>query len=216
MANISSPLKVIRRWASWGCSVSAAVDRLLRNSNVPLPEPVRLSHREPARHGAACRPRDPIRRRQRLSTKSSPTNLLSKYPGCPPIPDVMSAIITYMVTFDRLPDVDRMGRPLMFYGQRIHDKCYRRAHFDAGEFVQSWDDDAARKGYCLYKMGCKGPTTYNACSSTRWNDGVSFPISQVTAARVVRKMVSGIAVRSTAAWSIFHKWVPIPPPTPSV
>ncbi|EFX2080387.1 twin-arginine translocation signal domain-containing protein [Shigella sonnei] len=63
-----------------------------------------------------------------------------KVPGCPPIPDVMSAIITYMVTFDRLPDVDRMGRPLMFYGQRIHDKCYRRAHFDAGEFVQSWDD----------------------------------------------------------------------------
>lgn len=139
-----------------------------------------------------------------------------KVPGCPPIPDVMSAIITYMVTFDRLPDVDRMGRPLMFYGQRIHDKCYRRAHFDAGEFVQSWDDDAARKGYCLYKMGCKGPTTYNACSSTRWNDGVSSRSSQVTAAWVVRKMVSGIAVRSTAAWSIFHKWVPIPPPTPSV
>lgn len=99
-----------------------------------------------------------------------------KVPRCPPIPDVMSAIITYMVTFDRLPELDRMGRPLMFYGQRIHDKCYRRAHFDAGEFVESWDDDAARKGYCLYKMGCKGPTTYNACSSTRWNDGVSFPI----------------------------------------
>lgn len=99
-----------------------------------------------------------------------------KVPGCPPIPDVMSAIITYIVTFDRLPELDRMGRPLMFYGQRIHDKCYRRAHFDAGEFVESWDDDAARKGYCLYKMGCKGPTTYNACSSTRWNGGVSFPI----------------------------------------
>lgn len=53
--------------------------RLLRNSNVPLPEPARLSPGEPARPGAACRPRDPIRRRQRLSTKSSPTNLLSKY-----------------------------------------------------------------------------------------------------------------------------------------
>jgi hydrogenase small subunit len=25
-------------------------------------------------------------------------------------------------------------------------------------------------------MGCKGPTTYNACSTTRWNNGVSFPI----------------------------------------
>ncbi len=64
----------------------------------------------------------------------------------------------------------------MFYGQRIHDKCYRRPHFDAGQFVESWDDEAARKGYCLYKMGCKGPTTYNACSSMRWNGGVSWPV----------------------------------------
>jgi hydrogenase small subunit len=64
----------------------------------------------------------------------------------------------------------------MFYSQRIHDKCYRRPHFDAGQFVEEWDDEAARKGYCLYKMGCKGPTTYNACSTVRWNGGVSFPI----------------------------------------
>jgi hydrogenase small subunit len=99
-----------------------------------------------------------------------------KVPGCPPIPEVMAAVITYMVTFDRIPELDRQGRPKMFYGQRIHDKCYRRAHFDAGQFVESWDDEGARKGYCLYKMGCKGPTTYNACSTVRWNDGVSFPI----------------------------------------
>ena len=58
----------------------------------------------------------------------------------------------------------------------IHDKCYRRPHFDAGQFVEEWDDEQAQKGYCLYKMGCKGPTTYNACSTTRWNGGVSFPI----------------------------------------
>jgi hydrogenase small subunit len=64
----------------------------------------------------------------------------------------------------------------MFYGQRIHDKCYRRPHFDAGEFVEAWDDEGAREGYCLYKMGCRGSTTYNACSTTRWNGGVSFPI----------------------------------------
>jgi hydrogenase small subunit len=25
-------------------------------------------------------------------------------------------------------------------------------------------------------MGCKGPTTYNACSTVGWNEGVSFPI----------------------------------------
>jgi hydrogenase small subunit len=99
-----------------------------------------------------------------------------KVPGCPPIAEVMTGVVTYMLTFDRIPELDRQGRPKMFYGQRIHDKCYRRPHFDAGQFVEHWDDDAARKGYCLYKMGCKGPTTYNACSTVRWNDGVSFPI----------------------------------------
>jgi len=99
-----------------------------------------------------------------------------KVPGCPPIAEVMTAVITYMLTFERIPELDRQGRPKMFYGQRIHDKCYRRPHFDAGQFVESWDDEGARRGYCLYKMGCKGPTTYNACSTVRWNNGVSFPI----------------------------------------
>ena len=61
-------------------------------------------------------------------------------------------------------------------GKRVHDQCVRRAHFDAGQFVESWDDAAASLGYCLYKMGCKGPTTYNACPVTRWNNGVSYPI----------------------------------------
>jgi len=99
-----------------------------------------------------------------------------KVPGCPPIAEVMTAVVTFMLTFDRIPELDRQGRPKMFYGQRVHDKCYRRGHFDAGQFVESWDDEGARRGYCLYKMGCKGPTTYNACSTTRWNNGVSFPI----------------------------------------
>ncbi|MFC0239309.1 hydrogenase small subunit [Rhodopseudomonas telluris] len=99
-----------------------------------------------------------------------------KVPGCPPIAEVMTGVVTYVTTFGKLPELDRQGRPKMFYSQRIHDKCYRRPHFDAGQFVEEWDDDAARKGFCLYKMGCKGPTTYNACSTVRWNGGVSFPI----------------------------------------
>ena len=98
-----------------------------------------------------------------------------KVPGCPPIPEVMTGIVTYLLTFG-VPELDRQGRPKMFYSQRIHDKCYRRPHFDAGQFVEKFDDEGARKGYCLYKVGCKGPTTYNACSTTRWNEGVSFPI----------------------------------------
>jgi hydrogenase small subunit len=99
-----------------------------------------------------------------------------KVPGCPPIAEVMTGVVTYILTFGRLPELDAQGRPKMFYGQRVHDKCYRRAHFDAGQFVEHFDDAGARQGYCLYKVGCKGPTTYNACSSVRWNEGLSFPI----------------------------------------
>jgi hydrogenase small subunit len=58
----------------------------------------------------------------------------------------------------------------------VHDTCYRRPNFDAGLFVETFDDENAKKGYCLYKMGCRGPTTYNACGSIRWNNGTSFPI----------------------------------------
>ena len=34
----------------------------------------------------------------------------------------------------------------------------------------------ARQGWCLYKLGCKGPTTYNACATLKWGGGLSFPI----------------------------------------
>jgi len=97
-------------------------------------------------------------------------------PGCPPIAEVMSGLLTYVLTFGKMPELDRLGRPKAYYGHRVHDKCFRRSHFDAGQFVESWDDGGAQKGWCLYKMGCRGPTTFNACSSMMWNEGTSFPI----------------------------------------
>lgn len=97
-------------------------------------------------------------------------------PGCPPIAEVMTGVIAHILTFDTLPDLDTFGRPLSFYKHRIHDKCNRRAYFDAGLFVESFDDDASKEGYCLYKMGCKGPTTYASCMEMRWNGGTSNPI----------------------------------------
>lgn len=96
--------------------------------------------------------------------------------GCPPIADVMSGVIVYMLTFERLPQLDALGRPLAFYSRRVHDTCYRRANFDAGLFVEAFDDENAQRGYCLYKMGCKGPSTYNSCGVIRWNEGTSYPI----------------------------------------
>lgn len=105
--------------------------------------------------------------------KNTPVILV---PGCPPISEVMTGIIAHIITFGQLPELDHFGRPKAFYRHRIHDKCNRRAYFDAGLFVESFDDEGAKQGYCLYKMGCKGPTTYNACAELRWNGGVSYPI----------------------------------------
>jgi hydrogenase small subunit len=97
-------------------------------------------------------------------------------PGCPPIPVVMTGVLTHFLTFGTIPELDDLGRPKVFYGQSIHDRCYRRPFYDKGLFAETFDDEGARKGWCLYKLGCKGPTTYNACATTKWNDGTSWPI----------------------------------------
>lgn len=96
--------------------------------------------------------------------------------GCPPIGDVVTATLAHFLTFGRLPAVDSDGRPLFAYGKRIHDQCERRAHFDAGQFVEVFDDENARKGWCLYHVGCKGPATFSPCPIVKWNSGSSWPI----------------------------------------
>ncbi len=97
-------------------------------------------------------------------------------PGCPANVDNVVATIVHYLTFGALPAVDGLGRPLFAYGERIHDHCERRAHFDAGQFVEEWGDDGHRKGWCLYNMGCKGPSTFHNCPTQRWNGGTSWPI----------------------------------------
>jgi len=97
-------------------------------------------------------------------------------PGCPPIPVVITGVLSHFLTFGTIPELDHIGRPKVFYGQSIHDRCYRRPFYDKGLFAETFDDEGARKGWCLYKLGCKGPTTYNACATTKWNNGTSFPI----------------------------------------
>ncbi len=85
-------------------------------------------------------------------------------------------MLVHYLTFGEAPALDQYNRPLFAYGHLIHDQCERRAHFDAGRFVEKWGDEGHRNGWCLYKMGCKGPqATYN-CPIVRWNDGTSWPI----------------------------------------
>ena len=91
-------------------------------------------------------------------------------PGCPPNPYNFLATAVNFLAFGKLPDVDQLGRPKFAYGRLIHDHCERRAHFDAGRFAMEFGDDGHRKGYCLYKLGCKGPETYANCSTIGFGD----------------------------------------------
>jgi len=97
-------------------------------------------------------------------------------PGCPYNVVNLTASVVHFLTFGELPAMDALHRPLFAYGSRIHDNCERRGHFDAGEFAVLWGDEGHRKGYCLYRLGCKGPVTFHNCPSVRWNEGTNWPI----------------------------------------
>ena len=97
-------------------------------------------------------------------------------PGCPAIPEVFTGTVAHFVVFGSLPALDDLNRPMTFYAKTIHDRCLRRPFYEAGKFANSFDDEGAKQGWCLYKLGCKGPTTYNACASIKWDAGLSFPV----------------------------------------
>ena len=86
-----------------------------------------------------------------------------------------SCVVHYL-TFKRFPDLDELQRPLAFFGESIHDRCYRRPFFEQRKFAKSFDDEGAKNGWCLFELGCKGPETFNACATVKWNQGTSFPI----------------------------------------
>ena len=97
-------------------------------------------------------------------------------PACPANPANITGTILHFVLTGQIPELDHLNRPKFAFGYRIHDNCERRAHFDAGEFVEEWGDEGAKNNFCLYKMGCKGPMTFNNCSIVRYNESVNWPI----------------------------------------
>ncbi|TCJ16279.1 hydrogenase 2 small subunit [Parasulfuritortus cantonensis] len=113
---------------------------------------------------------------------SSASTVLGKpvvtIPGCPPNPYNFLSAVVYYLTFGKLPAVDQLGRPLFAYSRLVHENCERRPHFDAGRFALEFGDAGHRQGWCLYKLGCKGPETYANCPVIGFNDvgEVSWPV----------------------------------------
>jgi len=96
--------------------------------------------------------------------------------GCPTNPiNIVGTLLSYIM-FEELPALDEYNRPLWAYQGRVHDNCERRGHFELGEFVKEWGDEGAKKGYCLFEMGCKGPYAYANCPTMKFNDSTSWPV----------------------------------------
>jgi hydrogenase small subunit len=91
-------------------------------------------------------------------------------PGCPPNAYNFLSTVIHFLTFGKLPALDDKARPRFAYGRLIHENCERRPHFDAGRFAVKFGDEGHRKGYCLYKLGCKGPMTYANCPAILFSD----------------------------------------------
>jgi quinone-reactive Ni/Fe-hydrogenase small subunit len=97
-------------------------------------------------------------------------------PGCPVNPINIVGTLLHYIMFEEFPKLDDKNRPEWAYGFRIHDNCERRGHYDNDEFVWEWGDEGAKKGWCLFQMGCKGPYAELNCSLVKFNEGTSWPV----------------------------------------
>lgn len=97
-------------------------------------------------------------------------------PGCPVNPINIVGTLLHFMMFEEFPKLDEKNRPIWAYNSRVHDNCERRGHFDLGEFVLEWGDEGAKKGWCLFMMGCKGPYAQMNCSQVKFNEGTSWPV----------------------------------------
>ena len=98
-------------------------------------------------------------------------------PGCPANVVNLVATIVHYLTYGRFPELSGDGRPEFAYGEEIHEECERHDHYEAHRFVRAWGDEGHRLGWCLKKMGCRGPQTRHNCPEVRWNEGTSWPVA---------------------------------------
>ena len=103
-------------------------------------------------------------------------NNLINLPGCPANVVNIAAVLVHFLTYGTLPQTDSMRRPTFAYSREIHDNCERKRFNENDQYVRAWGDEGHRKGWCLEKMGCRGPETRSNCYDVKWNDGTSWPI----------------------------------------
>jgi len=109
-----------------------------------------------------------------VSVQSVLKRKVIKLPGCPCHPDWFLGTLAHILLYGE-PVLDDMDRPVLFYGNLLHDFCPRRSFFDQGIFARKLGDKA-----CMFKLGCRGPVTRIDCPVRQWNDYVNWPIEDDT------------------------------------
>lgn len=88
-------------------------------------------------------------------------------PGCPPHPDWFVGSLVYLLKFG-LPPLDKLNRPLMFFGKTNHHTCPRFFDYERANFAKKFSDDG-----CLFELGCLGVVTYADCTLRDRNGGMN-------------------------------------------
>jgi len=125
---------------------------------------------------AAPNPSDAVSVGELMAAGEIAARPLVNLPGCPPVPEVITGTLVHYITYGSAPELDELSRPFAYYAHTVHQRCPRKGSYNAGKFAESFDDEGARRGWCLLHLGCKGPVTRNACSALGWNGGTSMPM----------------------------------------
>lgn len=81
--------------------------------------------------------------------------------GCPPHPDwIVWAIV--QILLGNSPTLDSNFRPTAIYGATVHSMCPRRSYDETSTYGVD--------NRCLEEVGCRGPSTYCNCPSSKWNN----------------------------------------------
>ncbi|MEW6191901.1 MAG: hydrogenase small subunit [Bacillota bacterium] len=96
-------------------------------------------------------------------------------PGCPVHPDWITGTLFHLAAYGE-PRLDEHNRPVLYYGETIHDRCERRSYFESGIFARKPGEP-----WCMYKIGCKGPVTHADCPVRHWcGEHVNWPVGANT------------------------------------
>ena len=90
--------------------------------------------------------------------------------GCPVNPDWFVGTLAHLQIYG-IPELDRLGRPEIFYENTVHRHCQRRSYFNNKNFAENLGD-----AECMFTQGCVGPKTGADCPYRLWDNHVSYPI----------------------------------------